>query len=110
MVAFSLFAVIIDLIRRGLLKEKYSILWLASASIVMALTVWGGLLNKIAALLGIEYPPSFLFLVALLFILLILLHYSVVISTLTERNKTLAQEIALLRASFGEIGGKKGEN
>ncbi|MBI5885436.1 MAG: DUF2304 domain-containing protein [Deltaproteobacteria bacterium] len=95
--SFVLFGVVIDFIRRGLLKEKYSVLWLALCVAVTALAIKRQLLDMIATRLGVSYPPSLLFLVAFLFILLILLHFSVVISILHEKNKLLAQEITMLR-------------
>lgn len=91
-----LFGVVIDFIRRGLLKEKYSLLWLALCLVVAVLAIYRRLLDVIALELGVSYAPSLLFLVAFLFVLLILLHFSVVISILHEKNKSLAQEIALL--------------
>src|SRR3990170_292306 len=107
--AFALFTavifafLVIDFIRRGLLKEKYSVLWLALVFVIGVLGLWRGLLDRISLSLGISYPPSLLFLVAFLFVLLILFHYSVVISVLTERNKTLAQEIALLKDAMTAV-------
>ena len=50
-----------------------------------------------ATLTGIYYPPSALFLVALLFVLAILMHFSIVITRLTQENRELARHIALLR-------------
>ena len=94
---------VIDFIRRGLLKEKYAVLWLALVFVIGVLGLWRGLLDRISLFLGISYPPSLLFLVAFLFVLLILLHYSVVISILTEKNKTLAQEIALLKDAMTAV-------
>ncbi|MBI5561009.1 MAG: DUF2304 domain-containing protein [Deltaproteobacteria bacterium] len=102
-ISLALFTVVIDFIRRGLLKEKYSVLWLALISAVMVLSVWKGLLDRIAGLVGVAYPPSLLFLVAFLFVILILLHFSVVISVLTERNKALTQEVALLKEAVMEV-------
>lgn len=100
----ALFVFVIDFIRRGLLKEKYSVLWIISALVIMALSVKKGLLDAIAGLLGIAYPPSLLFLVAFTFILLINLHFSVVISILHEKNKALVQELTLLKNSLKEAG------
>ncbi|MBI5454765.1 MAG: DUF2304 domain-containing protein [Deltaproteobacteria bacterium] len=99
-----LFAIVIDFIRRGLLKEKYSVLWLASAVVIMALSVKKELLDSIASWLGIAYPPSLLFLVAFIFVLLITLHFSVVISLLHEKNKAIAQELALMKNALKEAG------
>jgi len=89
--------VIVELIRRGRLKEKYSLLWLFAGTILLIFSLSRGLLEYASSLLGIYYPPSFLFLVAFLFLLLITLHFSVVVSGLSEKNKQLAQELALLR-------------
>ncbi|MCK4739461.1 MAG: DUF2304 domain-containing protein, partial [Deltaproteobacteria bacterium] len=79
------------------LKERYAVLWLALNIAVIVLAIWKGLLDRIAIFLGISYPPSLLFLVAFMFVLLILLHFSIVISSLTERTKELTQELALLK-------------
>lgn len=97
-----LFGVVIDFIRRGLLKEKYSVLWLAAAAFVMILSVKRSILDFVAGIFGVAYPPSLLFLVAFLFVLLILLHFSVVISIFHEKNKILSQEIVLLRHTLKE--------
>lgn len=100
--ALVVFGVVIDFIRRGLLKEKYSVLWLAAAVVVMVLSVKRGLLDFVALSLGVAYPPSLLFVAAFLFVLLILLHFSVVISIFHEKNKVLSQEIVLLRDELRE--------
>ncbi len=102
--ALTLFGVVIDFIRRGVLKEKYSVLWLASSVAIIVLALRKSLLDRIAGLLGVAYPPSLLFLVAFVFVLLILLHFSVVISILHEKNKALAQDLALLKDALRETG------
>lgn len=93
---------VVDLIRRGMLKEQYAILWLASAIVLLLLSLWRELLDDIAHAIGIAYPPSLLFLVAFIFLLLIVLHFSVIISDLSEKNKRLSQEVSLLRTMFEE--------
>ncbi len=102
--SITLFALVMDFIRRGLLKEKYSVLWLAAAIVITVLSLKKELLDWIARKLGIAYPPSLLFLVAFIFVLLITLHFSVVISILHEKNKALSQELALLRLALKEAG------
>ena len=95
--------VVLELIRRGRLKERYSLLWLFSGTVMLILSLSRGLLEYIARLVGIFYPPSLLFLVAFVFLLLITLHFSAVISGLSEKNKRLAQELALLRQALDEV-------
>jgi hypothetical protein len=88
---------VVELIRRGRLKERYSLLWLFAGAVLLVLSSSRTLLESLSRLLGIFYAPSLLFLLAFLFLLLITLHFTVVISGLSEKNKRLAQEIALLR-------------
>ncbi len=102
--ALVLFVLVVDFVRRGLLKEKYSVLWLASALAILVLALRKTLLDTIAGYLGVSYPPSLLFLVAFLFVMLIILHFSVVISIFHDKNKVLTQEITLLKNSLREAG------
>jgi hypothetical protein len=92
-----LLVIVVELIRRGKLKERYSLLWLFAGAVLLIFSTSRYLLELISRALGIFYPPSFLFLLAFFFLLLITLHFSVVISGLSEKNKKLAQELALMR-------------
>lgn len=92
-----IFLFIVELIRRGRLKERYALLWLFSSLLMLGLSLWRNALEGISRFAGIYYPPSLLFLLAFLFLLLINLHFSVALSELSEKNKRLTQEIALLR-------------
>lgn len=87
---------VLELVRRRRLQERYALLWLLSALVLMGLAVWRGLLEEVAALVGVAYPPSALFLIAFAFILLLLLHFSIAVSRLSEQTKILAQRLALL--------------
>jgi hypothetical protein len=98
----SVLVLVVELIRRGRLKERYSLLWLFAGAVLLILSSSRGLLEFFSRLVGIYYAPSFLFLLAFLFLLLITLHFSVVISGLSEKNKRLAQELALLKQELSE--------
>ena len=92
-----LILVVLELVRGRRLKERYALLWLATGVVLLVLSVWRDGLNTLAGWFGVTgYPPAVLFAVATLFILLVLLHYSTVISKLTDDNVELAQRIALL--------------
>jgi hypothetical protein len=96
-IAAALFLIVIfELIRGRRLQERYALLWLVTGGVILLLAVWRDALRLVAEQLGIAYPPSALFVVGFLFILVVLLHYSTVISELSERNVRLAQDIALL--------------
>jgi hypothetical protein len=106
LVNLIIFLLVIELIRRNRLKERYSLLWLVSTVVMLFFSMSRQALHFIARLFGIQYPPSFIFLLAIIFLIIILIHFSTVISELTDRNKTLAQDIALLKDA---INGKTGE-
>jgi hypothetical protein len=98
-----LLLVVLELIRSRRLRERYAILWLATGAVLLVLSAWRGGLNTIARWLGVEtYPPAVLFAVATVFILAVLLHYSTVISKLSDQNTILAQKVALLEQRLEE--------
>jgi hypothetical protein len=92
-----LLLVVFELIRSRRLRERYALLWLLTGVVLLVLSVWRGGLNTIAGWAGVEtYPPAILFAVASFFVLAVLLHYSTVISKLSDQNSLLAQRVALL--------------
>jgi hypothetical protein len=94
--ALALLVVIFELIRSRRLQERYALLWLLTGLVIFVLGAWRGLLGWLADLVGIAYPPSALFVLASFFVLVVLLHYSTVISKLSEQNTILAQRLAIL--------------
>ena len=102
LVTGGMFAVIFELLRRKRLMERYALLWLFASAVLLALAVWKGLLTTIAHAIGIYYPPSALFVIAFGFILVMLLHFSLVISRLADQNKILAQRLGLLQERLDE--------
>jgi hypothetical protein len=102
LVTGGMFAVVFELLRRKRLMERYALLWLFASAVLLALALWKGLLTTLAHAVGIYYPPSALFVFAFGFILVMLLHFSLVISRLADQNKVLAQQLGLLRQRLDE--------
>jgi hypothetical protein len=101
--AVLLLLVIFELIRSRRLQERYALLWLLTGGVLLVLSAWRGGLNTIAGWFGVTgYPPAVLFAVGTLFILVVLLHYSTVISKLSDQNTILAQRLALLETRLSE--------
>jgi len=97
--------VVFELIRSRRLRERYALLWLLTGLVLVVLSAWRGGLNTIAGWLGVRgYPPAVLFAVGLLFVVLVLLHYSTVISKLADQNTILAQRLAILESKLRERG------
>jgi cell division protein FtsW (lipid II flippase) len=98
-----LLLVVFELIRSRRLRERYALLWLLTGTVLLVLSAWRSGLNTIARWVGVEtYPPAILFAVASFFILAVLLHYSTVISNLSDQNSLLAQRVALLESRLDE--------
>jgi Uncharacterized conserved protein (DUF2304) len=95
--SIALLLFVLELIRRHRLRERYALLWLVTGSVLVVLSAWRDGLNTIAGWVGVRsYPPAVLFAVGILFIIAVLLHYSTVISRLSDQNVMLAQRLALL--------------
>lgn len=91
-----LLLVVLEMVRRRRLMERYALLWLLSCVVLLALASWPGGLSWISKAIGIFYPPTALFIVAFGFVLVLLLHFSSAVSRLSDQTKVLAQRLALL--------------
>ncbi len=95
-VSALLLGYIIESVRRRRLREEYSILWLATAAVLLLLSLVRPALSILASALGILTPVNALFVIGFAFMTIILLHFSMVISRLSRENRELAQRYALL--------------
>ena len=99
-----LLLVVLELVRGRRLKERYALLWIATGLVLLVLSAWRGGLTTVAGWFGVAtYPPAILFAVATLFIIAVLLHYSTVLSRLSDHNTVLAQRVALLERRLDEV-------
>ena len=92
----ALLLVILELVRRRALLERYALLWLFSALVLLGLAIFRDVLETVSKAIGVFYPPNALFLVAFAFVMLLLLHFSLAVSRLSDQSKVLAQRVALL--------------
>jgi len=102
--SLAMLFVVLELVRRRRLLERYALLWLFSAVALLALSAFQPLLIGIADLIGIAYPPSALFLIAFGFVLILLLHFSVAVSRLADQSKVLAQRLAIMEERLNRAG------
>jgi hypothetical protein len=101
--AVALLILVLELVRRRSLMERYALLWMAASILILGLAIWQDALNVLARQLGIVSAPNALFFVALGFILLLLLHFSAAMSRLTDQSKVLAQRQAILEQRLSEV-------
>jgi hypothetical protein len=107
-VSFALAAVVFELVRRGRLKERYALLWLAVSGAGLIVGIFPQFIVWVSVRFDFQYLTVF-YLFSFLFLLGIVLTFTVVISRLTERNRDLAQEVALLNARVQKLEGRKDE-
>lgn len=91
----ALFALVLELVRRDRLKERYALLWLATSAFGLFVGIFPGLIEWAARIFRFQML-TLLFVAAFLFFLGVILGHTVIISRLVERNRKLAQEVALL--------------
>ena len=94
--ALIVFAVVFEMVRRRRLHERYAILWLGAALALVVLAAWTQLLERISSAVGIATPSNAFFVIAFSFLLMLVLHFSAVVSRLSDETRVLAQRVALL--------------
>lgn len=96
-VSLSFLSYVLWQIKKGRLREEYAFIWILSTVALIAFSFWRNGLDLLAHTFGVIAPPNLAFAGAIFAILIYLLHLSLTVSKLQHQNKTLAQEIALLR-------------
>lgn len=94
--AVLVFGLVFEMVRRRYLRERYAILWLGAALVLIVLAAWTQLLSAISKAVGISTPSNAFFVIAFAFLLLLLLHFSAVVSRLADETRMLAQRLSLL--------------
>lgn len=102
-----LLLIIIELVRRNYLKEKYSLFWIFFGIFLILFALFPQLTYGLSILFGIKYPPAVLFFLGLLFLIVYNLHLTVVLSQQLERVTRTIQEIAILKEYYKEIKNEK---
>lgn len=105
-----LFLALVELVRRHQLKERYSFLWFLTSGVLLAFTLRRDWLEDLAKMVGVYYPPTALFLLLVFFLILILIHFSTVISKLLDSNQTLSQSVAILEARLKKLEPPRAES
>jgi len=86
-----------EMLRRRHLREKYAVLWIVIAIGTVVIALVPGLLEWLAALIGVAVPANLLFFSASMVLLVVSIQHSYELGRLEERTRTLAEEVALLR-------------
>jgi hypothetical protein len=94
--AVAMVVLILLLIRRDRLPVSHSIWWLTVSVLIGVLGLFPQLLDRVAGWVGVAYPPSLLFVLAILTLMIKVLLEDLEVSTNRRRLLRLAQKTAML--------------
>lgn len=95
--------VVIELVRKRKLREEYSFLWVGTALLLLVMALWNDVLVWFQQLLGAAAPVSALWFGAIVFLMLVVLQFSIRISKIAFREKAMAQRVALLEKQIDDL-------
>ena len=95
--ALITFIFVIDMLRRGVLREKYAVLWLFFSGAALLLAIFPAILVWLTEVLGVAEPVNLLFFVTIVLLVLVSVQLSYELSRHEARIRRLAEEVALLQ-------------
>lgn len=103
LLALTIVALVVEMLRRKKLREKYAIWWLVVGIATLVLAAFPQLLGVVAQLVGVQLPSNLLFILSILMLFGVCLHLSWEISVVEEETRTLAEEVAILRTQLDQV-------
>jgi hypothetical protein len=107
LISLGFFVVTFEFIRKRILREEYAILWLFTSLVIAILSLWPGLVPILSRITGFYYLTAVVVIISV-FVISLLMHYSIVISKIKEVNKELIQRYGLLELKVREIEQERG--
>lgn len=95
--SLALIYLVWHLIQRGRLRPAYALLWFGASTLFFIVVVFRKVLAGFAHFLGVEYTPSFAFALGFMFVIVLILQHTVVLSSLAKQNTELAEHVAILK-------------
>lgn len=95
--------VVIEVVRRGRLKERHALWWLIAGTLALIIGVFPGLLIGIAGVVGIEVPINLVYFVSIAVLFLVCIQSSSELTSLEEKTRVLAEESALLKQRVEQL-------
>lgn len=108
LLALVIVALVVEMLRRKKLREKYAALWLIVGVATLVLAAFPRLLNIVAEYVGVQVPSNLLFAMSILMLLGVCLHLSWEISVVEDETRTLAEEVAILRTQVEALEQRAG--
>lgn len=88
---------LISLMRKRRLREKYAIIWLLLATVIVVVGAFPQTVLWLTRVVGVEIPANLVFAVAIVVLLIVCIQLSTEVTAIEEKTRTLVEEVALLR-------------
>lgn len=102
LISLAFFLLTFEFIRKKILREEYAILWLFTSMFIAVLSLWPSLVPIISKITGFYYLTALLLIVTI-FLIALLMHFSIIISKIKNVNKELTQSHGLLELKVREL-------
>lgn len=106
MVGALVLLLVVELLRRRQLREKYAALWLGIGLVAVVMAIFPAVLDGVTRLAGFAIPANLLFFAGCLVLTAISMQFSLEIGRLEEKSRRLAEEVALLRKEMDDLSGR----
>ena len=97
---------VLEMIRRHRMREKYSLLWFFIALAALSVPVLYDLYQRIARFVGIIETTNFFFYLSIMALFLLCLQFSLALSAAYSRSKALIQQVGLLENRVKQLEGR----
>ncbi|KRC52233.1 hypothetical protein ASE16_04130 [Leifsonia sp. Root227] len=96
-------AVVIEMLRRGRMRERHAIWWLIAGVLALIIGVFPTILDWLAGLIGVGAPVNLVFFVSIAVLFLVCIQHSSELTTLESKTRTLAERSALHELRIAEL-------
>lgn len=87
--------VVIEMLRRGRMRERHAIWWLIAGSLALLIGIFPSILDWAAEVIGVDAPVNLVFFVSIAVLFLVCIQHSSELTTLESKSRTLAERSAL---------------
>ncbi|MDS0525583.1 DUF2304 domain-containing protein [Clostridium sp. SHJSY1] len=102
-VVFLFLIGIIHLLKKKKLDLKYTLLWIIATVVLLIVTIFPNIMYVISNLIGIETPINSALVLAGVFVIIILITITSIVSQLNRTVRVLVQEVALLEKRIRDL-------
>lgn len=95
--------VVIEMLRRGRMRERHAIWWLIAGVLALIIGVFPSILDWLAGLVGVGAPVNLVFFVSIAVLFLVCIQHSSEVTTLESKTRTLAERSALHELRIAEL-------